>query len=375
MKITPKSTELIQSQVAEFARAGEIDHFEASALNKHIGEVAARPVTDFKIVDTKSDIDPTRLVEIPEEKYLNFLRKGGVKLKESLKFHETMQHNWLDYKADIDELFNDVDSMGDPKKHPSFLGNGSSNSAFKFEKDGKQLVARRSSFRGEKHVAASHFATAPFVEGNKIDHIQHIVAADPNSEIVITELLPGKNAAELSFEERMAIPEKHIVSIIETIREMKEAGLVIDPRPTNFMYDTEAGFSILDYHASGNRIKGQQSFIDAIRGLRPILVLPVSSFSDSPKVGTKEHDEYTADIQIKTAALGNKFLDILLKNYPEIVDELAQQQKEIDNNPRKFGDVLVSTREYNRGIPEVNDFVERIESLGLTSAENKPKFW
>lgn len=375
MKITPKSTELVQSQVAEFARAGEIDHFEASALNKHIGELAVRPVSDFKIVDTTSDIDPTRLVHIPQEKYLNFLRNGGDKLKEKLKFHEVMQHNWIDYKEDVDNLFNDVDSIDDPKEHPSYLGSGSSNSAYKFEKDGKQLVARRSSYRGEKHTAASHFATAPFVEGNKIDHIQHIVAADPNSDVIITELLPGKNAAKLTFEERMAIPEEHIVSIIETMRQMKEAGLVIDPRPTNFMYDAEVGFSILDYHASGNRIKGQQSFIDAIRGLRPILVLPVSSFSDSPKVGTKEHDEYTADIQIKTAALGNKFLDILLKNYPEIVDELAQLQKEIDNDPRKSGDVFVSTRQYNRAIPEVNEFAERIESLGLTSTEHRTKFW
>jgi hypothetical protein len=391
VKTTAKSPEYMQAQVADFVAYGDLAYEEALALRKNIGSMAvAEEGTDFEDVylGRKLDVndpglsyvDDPRDIKVGYKSYLDYLRLGmGSEDRERIRnHHEVMLQAYDRYKPAVDRLFTDVASYDNAKEHPQYLGSGSNGSAFWFEFEGQRLVAKRS--HGHKNEAASegasHQESAPFYSGNKIKGLQHQVAASPEDETVITELLSGKTADKLTYGELAAIPDDQIRQAMDLVREMDQGGLIFDPKHTNIMYDSELGFSILDYHIRKGNISPENNASNYVAWLRPVLAPNISSTleydSDQP-YNSSHNTAAMREARTNGMSLQKRMLRILDTHYPDVVLDLVKRQAEIDADPRRGGSVFIDMYGAEPDdAEELKEWYKYILERGLTEKPRPP---
>lgn len=144
------------------------------------------------------------------------------------------------------------------------------------------------------------------------------------------ELLPGTNVTNLDPETTPEYSDEHIKQLIKTVIELYNHGVVIDPKPSNFMYDEEHGFSILDFHL----LKWSHSIGDIVMSLSHALTA-----RKWPRLDY-ESDDYEEQSKANTIArykvhlpLMIKFLRILKNDFPDI---LLDYHRSYDIRERKI---------------------------------------
>ena len=380
MHFHQKSPEYMQSQIAEFVRSGELDYNQKTTTSRQIGTLALSPEgTDVNGVVEKMVSKEPQEVTVSYEVYLDFLRNMSNEDRARLKYHETALQAYEIYRPSIDALLADVATYEDKTQHPQFLGKGTNGAAFRLDFDDTPLVVKQSHSNGERvdRVGASHSESAAFYIGNQIDHLQHQVAASPDSEIIITELLPGRTINTLSFEELASIPDDDIRQVIDLVITMAEHGLVFDPKISNVMYDPDEGFSILDYglRASGD-INPHDKASSFTQGLVPGLAPNISSsikYDGSQRHDSAHNSQARLEGQLNGMFLQKRFLMVLDEFYPEIVDEWVVDQAEIEADPRRSGDVFINTTHLLVDeSEELRDWQQYILSRGLSQKPRPP---
>ena len=148
--------------------------------------------------------------------------------------------------------------------------------------------------------------------------------------------------------------------LVGLMRKIKKA---IDPKPSNFMYAQEQGFSVLDYHLKNSVSKYglAQEIIDLRHGLtaRKFEPLDYEAPDYEEKVKAQAIEKYK--ISLPTMV---RFLGILKEKYPNILAEWQRQRDEDKKNPSMSVSDLIDRR-YIPEHPDLAPHLKKLEEMGF----------
>lgn len=174
-------------------------------------------------------------------------------------------------------------------------------------------------------------------------------------------LVSGYTTEKLSYEQRRAIPRRHIGDAIALAIELYEEDLLIDPKPSNFLYDPGKGFGIIDYGSRDE--KSGRTKVEQVMALKPMLISYPEA--NTPRFGTPEFEAYSLRKSGESIQILNTFLDVLEADYPDILEAAAREQAEINANSKTPSSGMIYNVERLPDTPEGRAFRDRIFRLGL----------
>lgn len=139
-----------------------------------------------------------------------------------------------------------VDAIRGAEERPRILGKGSNATAY-----GVRTGDREYAVKILESVTGCNHELGPLLLAKGLERTAQIAAYSIQDKVLVTGLLPGTNLSSFNAASRPHYSDGDLLQLIDTICAMDRRGLTIDPKPSNFMYDPAAGFSILDYHAKG----------------------------------------------------------------------------------------------------------------------------
>ncbi len=261
-KITPKSPELLQAQVAAFTAEREdiyIDEVDGDYIFKNLGCIAAGNVIGNKTLAKKYGQNreqgafPTRteILIASGEKYVEYLRSVGGAAYDGISGRAGMLERYNEeFKPIISGLLDELSTMCEPESHRDFIGGGDDSNVFRFSHYGKDYAVRVPISEQHSAVTIDDHLSGPIL-GRGIPHLEHIVAASYEDGVTIAELIPGKAMYVLSTDEMRGVTDRQLEELIDTFETVNESGILIDPNSGNFLYDPEVGFGIVDYWSYG----------------------------------------------------------------------------------------------------------------------------
>jgi len=360
---TPKSPEKLQAQVEAFADSG-VKEFsdEQKAILKNSVELAK--IKDLnKLPDDLSD-ELRELVEENKGAYVQFLKEREFeteKTEESIRlYNEKFSDAVSDIKSKIKE--------GDPKQLPEYLGSGSNGSAFRITVDGIEYAAKFTN-----SVTQSNFEIKPLLKASGIEHASQFVCHSFEDGVVVMELLPGTDVTNFTPENKPEYSDEDLGQLIDTVVELESAGLVIDPKASNFLYSKDEGFSVLDYHIQrdGNGHITGKSIMNLLHALTYKPFVPLDR--DDPEYEAKSEQSAFEDTRERLSMMIRVFR-IVKEKYPELITEWQQtyeaelaefKEKERTNTyPRGFPHNPVD-KERIPQTEEFRDYIEQLETLGI----------
>lgn len=352
--IQPKPDEHIYAQTAAYAAEQVSPH--SGELAKDIGGTATAFLGNETVTTTHENImgNKTEVEHTPAD-YVSFLRGMDQETRSDVGFLTQKMQAHNAYKSAVDEALNEA-SEGD--EH--YLGRGSNGKAFMFEQDGEKYAV--------KTGGVSYRDVRAFNRAKDIEGISHLIAMDLDTKRSVMNLVPGIEAPRLTSEERLAIPKEHMAGVIDKSLELYNAGIHIDPKPSNFLYDQDKGFGIIDYGVLDN---SEWTRAAQVMGTTRMLTFK-NRDPDGPKYGTPEYEAHEHERHTEAVVILNRFLDAMEEDHPEIIQEAAKEQAAINADALKSGGDFYPIYAMPIDTPELVAFKDRIIALGLQGQEPKP---
>lgn len=354
--IHPKDDEQIYAETAAFAHEQPFPHDRQ--LSKDIGGTATAFIAGETV--TTSHEDFTGNVEKREHtvaNYVEFLRAMDPETRSDVGFLTDKMQAYDEFREDVDDALHEA-----TENDAHYLGRGSNGKAFMFEKDGERYAV--------KTGGVSYSDVRAFNRAKDIENVGHLIAMDLDTNRSVMNLVPGIEAPRLTTAQRQQIPQQHIEDVIGKSIELYHAGIQIDPKPSNYLYDSEKGFGIIDYQAQqdGNRA---WTLSDQAMSARTMLIFQNPS-SAGPKYGTAEYDARQHDACVESVEMLNKFLDAMESKYPDVLEAAAARQAAINADPKTFSSGFYPVHDMPTDTPELQAFKERVIQLGLQGREYHP---
>ncbi len=256
-----KPASVIKAQAAAFTAQKVGDYWDRKHVFKNLDEISgsnpdflSRTTTgvEYRTGQNGEAIripQGTDLLIATKEDYVKYLRSVSGSGAEQIQGRADILDNYDSFKPEIDKL---KDELSDPEKrksNPAFIGSGSNSMVFKIEKDGKAYAVRVPNGRATSPLAIdSHIAGA--ISGKGVRHFEQIVAASYEDGVTVAEIMPGKEMGELSIAEIEGISDAQLGDFIDSLILAHKKGIIIDPKPSNYFYDPEKGFGMVDYSSS-----------------------------------------------------------------------------------------------------------------------------
>ncbi len=252
---------------------------------------------------------------------------------------------------------------------PGYLGGGSNGHAFAIEVDGQTYAVK---FGGAVQM---NYELKALHRGKGIPNLSQLVAYSFEDTATIMECLPGKNVSEYNVNTRPQYTTEEIVNLISTVEIMSKNGLVIDPKESNFMYDPDVGFSILDYHIS----EGHYQLPDAMLALPHALTFDyrIHDYGMEDRAYDDVQYQYTLN-KLKMEArvlhiLNDVFPDIFKQTLVENEIKKADERSSTHNHGYFNKDALLRTiKNYSEAFDDAeqreavfNEVIADIEALGF----------
>lgn len=258
---TPKSPEERQSQVAAFAAERVKHHDDRSHVFENLDTVASDDVKDVARITSRAEyhededgntirvVEGTNRTVATGEEYLEFLRAVGGSRYESIRGRTEVLQGYSEFAPLISRLREELSDPTTRKEHPAFIGNGSNSKVFSITHEGTTYAVRiPNGERLNPSVVDSHLAGT--LLGKDMPHMEQIVAASYKDGVTVAEMIPGVEMGDLNIEDVEQITDEQLRDLVNTVIKANEKGIEIDPKPSNFLYDREKGFGIVDYHSS-----------------------------------------------------------------------------------------------------------------------------
>jgi hypothetical protein len=233
----PKSSEVIQAQLASFGAEHLPDDADSSYLFRKLGGAIVRLDTDM--IRTVATVDD----------YVDHLRQSGGARSEFIKRRADLTTAFREFEPYISEA---VTAMRDPRastNHPDYLGSGGNANAFLLSRDAQDYVVRVPK-RDEANPQAVDFHLRGSMRAMGIPHLEQVVAASYEHGVTISERMVGKEVSVLPAETLERITSEQLDELIDTVIAANQAGITIDPKPSNIFYDSQQGFGIIDLGSS-----------------------------------------------------------------------------------------------------------------------------
>tara|TARA_Y100000031_G_scaffold154518_1_gene202461 strand:- start:54 stop:1157 length:1104 start_codon:yes stop_codon:yes gene_type:complete len=349
-----KMQERLQAQAEIFADRGVKKFSEDQAqILKYSAELSKIKNLNNLPADLPEEL--VGFIQKHKDTYVDFLRQER-KLETS--FVEKNIETYNDKFHPMIAVLKKKMAEGNPKELAEYLGSGSNGSAFRIEVDGKIYAAK---FSG--NVTQANFEIKPLLRAKGIEHTAQLESYSFEDGVVIMELLPGTDVSNFTPEEAPEYADEHIVQLIDTVRELDERGLVIDPKPSNFMYDPEQGFSVLDYHLKhdGERYGLPQAIMDLKVALteRKFERLDYNAPDYEEKAKAQAIERYKISLPMMV-----RFLGILKEKHPDILAEWQQRHDEDKMNPNiSVGEII--ERKYIPEHPDLEPHLKKLEEMGF----------
>ncbi len=349
-----KSQERLQAQAEVFSDKG-VENFskDQAQILKYSAELST--IKDLNNLPPDLPEELVGLIQKHKDAYLNFLRQER-KLETSF-----IEENIKTYNAKFQPAISELKAkmaQGNFKELPEYLGSGGNGSAFRIEVDGKAYAAK---FSGS--ITQANFEIKPLIRAKGIPRTSQLEGYSFEDGVVIMELLPGTDVTNFTPEEAPDYSDEHIIQLIDTVRELDAKGLIIDPKPSNFMYDREKGFSVLDYHLKhvGGRYGLPQAIMDlkialTARKFEP-LVYKAPDYEEKAKAQSIEKYKISLPMMVR-------FLGILKERYPDILAEWQRQRDEDKKNPNMSVPDLIN-RSYIPEHPDLEPYLKKLEEMGF----------
>lgn len=351
-----KPQERLQAQAEVFADKGKgVENFseDQAQILKYSAELSQ--IKDLNNLPLDLPEELVALIQKHKDAYVNFLRQDR-KLETSF-----IEENIKTYKEKFQPVIAELKAkmaQGNFKELPEYLGSGSNGSAFRIEVDGKTYVAKFS-----RSITQANFEIKPLIRAKDIPHTSQLVSYSFEDGVVVMELLSGTDVTNFTLEEAPEYSDEHIIQLIDTVRELDDKGLVIDPKPSNFMYDPEDGFSVLDYHLKhiGGSYGLPQEIMDLRHGLTERKFEPLDyeapDYKEKAKAQSIERNKIFLPMMIR-------FLGILKEKYPDILANWQRQHDENKKNPNmRVGEMI--RREYIPQHPDLEPHLKKLEEMGF----------
>ncbi len=349
-----KPQERLQAQAEVFADKGVKNFSEDQAqILKYSAELSK--IEDLNNLPPDLPEELVGLIQKHKDAYINFLRQER-KLETSF-----IEENIKTYKEKFQLVVAELKTkmaQGNFKELPEYLGSGSNGSAFRIEVDGKTYAAKFS-----RSTTQANFEIKPLLRAKDIPNTSQLVSYSFEDGVVIMELLDGTDVTNFTPEQAPEYIDKNIIQLIDTVRELNAQGLSIDPKPSNFMYDPEKGFSVLDYHLkqSGSNYRLPQQIISLKTALSARkfekLDYKAPDYEEKSKLQSIEQNKIFLPLMIR-------FLGILKEKYPDILADWQRQHEEDKNNPSMSVSELIDRR-YMPEDSEVEGYLKKLEEMGF----------
>jgi hypothetical protein len=353
MEIKYKSPERLQAQVESFADTGAKNFYRKQRLLlKNSSKLSE--IEDPGNLPEDSPEEITTLVIENYEKYKEAIRSTP---KEEIEFKKANIELYnTTFKSVIEDLKQRISETDNPKSLPEYLGSGGNGSAYAIEINGKRYAAK---FLG--NTTQINFEIKPLRQSKGIEHTAQLAAYSFDDGCIITDLLPGVDVTQISPEESIEYSDEHIIQLIDTALELYENGIMIDPRPSNFMYDKNKGFSVLDF--------GMSNGISVVGDVIIELKLALAA-RDWPKLDygadnyQEQADKQVLEINKIELPIMTRFLRILKSRYPDIIESYRAEYNKREVDPKFMQSPLIK-REHIPNHPDLRDSLEELAKLGF----------
>lgn len=327
-KITPKTPEEIQAQIAAYASEKLEGNGNRGYVFNNIVSLAAGGSEDVKRITAergeyevdkvtgRGEITPAGLERtISAKDYSDFLRSVGGSKYDAIKGRAEILGSYKDFAQEVNKLKEELKESSNRKEHSTFLGHGSNASVFFIEKSGKKYAVRVPE-HGAKEVSPSavdhHLAAAFLSKG--VPHLEQVVAASYEDGVTVAEIMPGKQMGKLSVEDIQAITDQQLREFVDTLITAHERGIEVDPKPSNFFYDRGAGFGIVDLASAKVFKNSKDQTIDTVVDWATTPIRMADSYG-SPSKGKTSPEDYAEELISREAILR------VLKSYRAAVQE------------------------------------------------------
>lgn len=273
-----------QARIASFA-AERLTHKEdADYLLRNIGALAAGNVT--RITKNKEyiqgDDGPIKIMPGTERQvatgqdYIDYLVEVGDSKYEPIAQRAELLAAYEDFGPLVHTLQEEVKGYDSPAMHPDYLAAGLNAKVFSLSQNGHEYVARVPHSDGpnstdEPNPSAVDYRIRAGMRGKGIPHLEQIVAFSYEDGVVISERMPGRVISKVTAEELGHVTDKQLNDLIDTFIAAHKAGIHIDPRPSNYFYDKEQGFGIVDYDAADEQGVVAQNRTDMVSWAETII--------------------------------------------------------------------------------------------------------
>jgi serine/threonine protein kinase len=259
------------------------------------------------------------------------------------------------FASPVAELREHIGAIEDPKLLPEYLGSGSNGSAFRIRANGKAYAVKFN-----ESVAQLNYEAKSLRQASGIPRSAQLVAYSFEDLAMIMELMPGRDVTKIPPEDSMEYSDDHIVGLVETILALHGRGINVDPKASNFLYDPESGFSVLDFHLSEKYLAPAAEQVMNLRNALSSRAWP------SPKHSYSE-EGYRTVIHAQNALFLRtiaRFVNLLHERYPDILTQWHDLQAKYAANPN-IRTVPVVDRDYIGNHPEFAPYLRELERLGF----------
>lgn len=346
-KFTLKSEAQRLAQVEQFADKG-VKEFsnEQKLLLQYSRDLST--VTDLNDLPEHLPDELKELVLKHKDNYRKLVQSADAEKLELKRINAELYKKV--FAEPIKKLQQKISSTKHPKTLPEYLGSGSNGTAYVIEVEGKKYAAKFT-----QSPVQSNFEIKPLLQARGINRVAQIISYSFADSVVIMELLPGIEVTKMPPEETQPYSDQQIEQLIQTVINLDEQGIVIDPKASNFFYDKEHGFSILDFHLK--HPNGGYPLYQSILDLRNALSArnwPYTNY-DTPEY-EQQQIEYNK-VYLPTMI---QLLSILETQHPEL---LKQYNDDLKENPR--GRPALINRDYISTVdPTIQKHLKKLEEMG-----------
>jgi len=326
VKIRPKSSELVQAQIASFVAERVEGYRDKAYLMGDIGDLSVGDVADVIRITGKPEYlmgeDGNRSLRVVEgvevpvatgAEYVEYLRLVGGMRHEGIKIREEIISEYYNFEPVVAQLQRELGQRYRGEEHAGFLGDGCSSDVFMIKKDDKPYAVRVPRHAASNITIDRHIAGA--VLGRGIPHLEQIVAASYEYGVTVAEVMPGKELPNLTVDEIKGVTDAQLKDFVDTIVEANRRGIGIDPKPSNIFYDPKEGYGIVDYHSAKD--KEQYSATQYVGDITGWLA---TSIDIAGLYGKKQHNIKTASDYADSLEFMQANLDVL-QRYRTVVGQ------------------------------------------------------
>lgn len=353
-----KSRYRIQAQGEEYAHR-RIRQFsdEQKLFLKYSAELSRQLILSPMEIPEDFPLDLREAITNHWEAYVHFLEGASGEEKLAIQFAErNAKYYDQTFASEVRELRRDI-KQG--KAGDSFLGKGSNGQVYSLEKDGVEYAVKFNS-----SINQSNFELRALLLAKGIPKVAQLVAYSFEDHAVVMERLPGKDVTQLPSGILEKATERQMVELVRSVQQLADRGLVIDPKPSNFLYDRKNGFSVLDYHIAHEHSSKKA---EQVMSLRYALTWQPNDFS------YPDHDDPELKKKIRQEAINKqreylprllRFVIVLEDRFPEIIQSWRWHRKRMKSDPKRNGGEFLRKDELVMSNPGVAGYVHQLEEIG-----------